>query len=112
MKFVKQQPGRRFEVGKSKIVLTDTGSIFLEPDEQVTFKDSDGGEYDVCRKVWGYYATPSVDGRLSQFGFSTALVQNVSTELTYVMLVKKAQKKLFFEYLEREGLKVVQWLSE
>ena len=57
---------------------SDCGRIALAPDEQVTFTTEAGGEYDVTRKSWGFYATPSINGRLKTFGLRAALVRNVA----------------------------------
>jgi hypothetical protein len=66
---------RRFRVGHGPepIVLSDCGSVHAQPDEQLTFRVPSGREYDVCRKDWGFYATPSTNGRLKRFGWRTAL---------------------------------------
>ena len=64
MKFTPQQPPRAFQVGPTgQITLLDYGKIRLEPNEPVTFMLPEGGEYDVARKEWGFYATPSLNGR-------------------------------------------------
>tara|TARA_B100000963_G_scaffold359660_1_gene387644 strand:- start:7175 stop:7510 length:336 start_codon:yes stop_codon:yes gene_type:complete len=111
MKFEKTIPPRRFVVGKSKISISDTASIFLQDDEQVTFKTDQGAEYDVCRKNWGYYATPSINGRLSNFGYKTALVKNEDTGMLYVMLVEKHKIPEFQGYLDKEALILHSWLA-
>ena len=98
-------------VGKSGITLNDTGSIILESDEQVTFLDEHGSEYDVCKKIWGYYATPSVNGRLKNFGFRTVIVENEETKMVYVMIVYENMMTSFEEYLSSEGLFIREWLS-
>ena len=110
MKIFERIPPRKFGVGKSDITLSDTGSIFLDSNEQVTFKDSSGREYDVCKKEWGYYATPSVNGRLKKFRYKTALVENIETGMKYVMLVEDDKQMIFEIYLVSEGLKVNEWL--
>ena len=63
MKFKPKNPPRTFEVGaETKYTMSDCASIELEPNEQVTFL-AGKAEYDVTRKEWGYYATPSTNGR-------------------------------------------------
>ena len=77
MKFNEENPPREFKVGlDNQIVIKDCGTIHMKPDEQITFVTDDGKEYDVARKDWGFYATPSMNGRLKNFGFKTALVKN------------------------------------
>ena len=105
-------PPRKFSVGQdNKIELKDCGRIKLENNELVTFTTNDNKEYDVAKKDWGFYATPSVNKRLHNFGFKTALVKNSSSEY-YVMLVENDKMDLFQEYLKSEKQKVELWLDE
>ena len=92
-------------VGNSKIQLNDTASIMLKKNEQVTFKYL-GSEYDVAKKDWGYYATPSINGRLQNFGFKTFLTQNKFKKI-YVNLVHSNKMKTFKKYLKKEKSKVL-----
>ncbi len=51
MKFKFREQPRKFIVGAKKdIELSDCGQIFLDSNEQVTFNDDLGNEYDVCKK--------------------------------------------------------------
>ena len=112
MEFKIQSPSRVFTVGTNKkIQIKDCGSVFLEPDEQVTFKTLDGKEYDVGRKNWGFYATPSLNGRLANFNFRPVLVKNVTSERFYVWLVEKEKEKEFNYYLREESHVIVAWLD-
>ena len=102
---------REFKVGfDGQITLKDCGQIHLSPNEQVTFITPDKKEYDICRKEWGFYATPSVNGRLTRFGFKTALVEN-QAGMRFVWLIENDKKCLFEEYLIKENNKIIQWLS-
>ena len=58
--------------------------------------------YDVVKKEWGYYATPSVNGRLKKFGYKTALVKNIEG-MIYVMIVDKERADLFHEYINNSN---------
>jgi len=112
MKFKEVHPPREFRVGlENQIKIKDCGSMYLDSDEQITFLTDDGKEYDVGRKDWGFYATPSVNGRLKSFGFKTALVKN-SFGMYYVMLVDNKMISEFQDYLIEEKQSVVQWLDE
>jgi hypothetical protein len=112
MKFVEKNPPRKFKVGlEQSITLKDCGGILLEVNEQVTFLTADSAEYDVCRKEWGYYATPSMNDRLKRFGFKTALVKNAKGQI-YIMIVEKDKIELFYRYLDSEKNSVVQWFDE
>lgn len=111
MRFDEKKPPRDYQVGINKqITIHDCGSIRLEADEQVTFISGDK-EYDVAKKSWGYYATPSVNGRLARFGYKTALVKNSFGQL-YVMIVDPEFMNFFEDYLLEESQEVVEWLDE
>lgn len=104
-------PPRQFEVGRGESIrLKDCARIELEPDEQVTFTAPGGGEYDVVRKAWGFYATPSLNGRLASFGLRAALVRAEDGKY-YVMLVERGKEPDFEGYLRIEGHRVVSWLD-
>ena len=112
MKFTPQQPPRAFQVGPTgQITLLDYGKIRLEPNEQVTFTLPEGGEYDVARKEWGFYATPSLNGRLEQFGLRGVLIKNRVTDKYFVLLVERGKEKKFDEYCQQENLAVVMWMD-
>ncbi len=101
-----------FKVGLAQqITIKDCGQIQLDPDEQVTFVTPQGAEYDLVRKDWGYYATPSVNDRLKRFGFKTALVRNSKGQV-YIMLVEHERVADFERYLAEEKNFLQQWLDE
>jgi len=105
-------PPREFKVGvNSQIIIKDCGTISLDADEQVTLVTSKGKEYDIARKDWGYYATPSVNGRLKNQGFKTALVRNHYGKY-YVMIVDEEKLNAFKAYLAQEKNELEQWLDE
>jgi hypothetical protein len=92
-----------------KTRLKDCAHIYLKADEQVTFITQAGAEYDVLRKSWGFYATPSLNNRLSGFGLHAALVKGHQTTY-FLMLVENAKKKEFNRYLKSHRLTVIQWM--
>lgn len=111
MQLQRNDPPREFQVGAPpQITIRDCGRIALEADEQVTFTTEAGGEYDVARKSWGFYATPSANGRLAKFNLRTALVINAAGML-YVMLVESGCEQDFQEYLDHDGQRVITWLD-
>ena len=67
--------------------------------------------YDVGKKNWGYYATPSINQRLEDNNFKTALVRN-SQDRIYIMLVEKENIKKFKKYCKDEKLIVIIWLND
>lgn len=105
-------PPRTFRVGvNGDVEMKDCGRVSLEADEQVTFLTSDGGEYDLAKKDWGFYATPSLNGRLTSFGLHGVLVKNRESGRYFVMLVEAAKMASFEQYCEVENLVVVAWLD-
>jgi hypothetical protein len=109
MKIEALDPPRTFRAGS--VELKDCGAINLEPEEQVTFVTPDGGEYDVARATWGFYATPSVNGRLPSFGLRAALARNTSAKY-FVLIVERGREEDFHRYCERECISVVAWLDD
>ncbi|WP_377806328.1 class I SAM-dependent methyltransferase (plasmid) [Azospirillum sp. A29] len=111
MNFDPVDPPRRFSVGfGSTVTLADCGRLRLDPDEQVTCITEAGVEYDVLRKSWGFYATPSLNGRLTRDGLRGLLALNQLGDL-FLLLVDHGQEASFARYMADEGLRVVQWLD-
>jgi hypothetical protein len=104
-------PPRAFEVGRSvRHVMRDCARVELAPDEQVTFVTDSGGEYDVARKSWGFYATPSLNARLARFGLRPALVKNPEGRY-FIFLVERGKDAEFEQYLTQEAQRIVCWLD-
>lgn len=111
MEFRQNMPPREFEVGfDKKGLIYDCGSVKLAQDEQLTFVTEDGKEYDVTRKNWGFYATPSMNGRLAGFGLRAVLVKNRVNRF-FVLLVESGKEHLFEQYVREEPLVIVSWLD-
>jgi SAM-dependent methyltransferase len=111
MKQTLNQPPRVFQVGRNRhIEISHVADVSLEPDEQITFKTKSDTEYDVVRKDWGYYATPSTNGRLAAHNLNAALVVNTSGKL-YVMLVEQGHESDFQAYCDAEKQTLVSWLN-
>lgn len=112
MKFDPKDPPRGFKVGAAgSITMKDCGSLYLKPDEQITLTTESGAEYDIARKDWGFYATPSLNGRLPQFGLRGVLIQNRQSGRYFVLLVERGREPAFDAYLVEENLRVVHWLD-
>lgn len=112
MKFDAKIPPRSFIVGNDvRFEMKDCGSLALAPDEQVTFMTESGAEYDVARKNWGFYATPSLNGRLTAFGLRGVLIRNSITGRYFVLLVEKGREADFEAYLQQERCEIVTWLD-
>ena len=111
MKFSEKQPPRRFLVGQgTRVEIRDCGTVQLGANEQVTFLTSNDLEYDVVRKEWGYYATPSLNGRLADNDLRAVLAKNRSNKF-YVLLVERGHESAFQRYLEEEGMSIVAWMD-
>lgn len=112
MKINFKNPPRKFKVGLEKnITIQDHGTIYLDDNQQITFLTKDNKEYDLCRKSWGFYATPSVNSRLLKFNFKTALVKNSKNQY-YVMLVEKDKIDDFNNYIKNDKNELIEWLDE
>lgn len=113
MQFEIRDPPRQFSVGTGQVafVMSDCGTVRLAPDEQVTFVAEEGAEYDVARKGWGFYATPSLNGRLQQFKLRGVLTRNRKTGRYFVLLVQAGREAAFEAYCAQETMAVVAWLD-
>jgi hypothetical protein len=113
MKFTPNDPPRTFQVGydDNRVTLRDCGRIDLAADEQVTFTTSAGGEYDVVRKSWGFYATPSLNARLPGFGLRALLAEGPKGDRFFLLLVEKGKEAEFERYMQLHGMKIVCWLD-
>lgn len=102
---------RKFNPSKrSKIILKDCGSIILKENEQITFSNNCGGNnYDVTKKNWGYYATPSINSRLKNNNFSAHIILNKRKNKFFIFLVENKKKKEFSKYLKSENLIIIPW---
>ena len=111
MKFDEKDPPRVYEVGFGETIqMHDCGELRLEPDEQVTLTTEAGAEYDVARKDWGFYATPSLNSRLEGFGLRGVLVKN-RLDRFFVLLVERGKEASFERYLGIEELELITWLD-
>lgn len=111
MKLIRLNPPRTFNVGAREIIqMKDCAHIQLEANEQVTFLTESGAEYDVARKTWGFYATPSLNGRLQRFGLRAVLVKSPGAKF-YLLLVESGKEAEFQQYLDSEEHTVIAWLD-
>lgn len=111
MDFHPNLPPREYRVGKdAAVVIRDCAHIELEADEQITLTTPSGTEFDVLRKSWGYYATPSLNGRLLDFGLHSALVRSPQGRF-YLVMVEKEKRQEFLDYIAFEALEVAAWLD-
>lgn len=111
MRIIELDPPRVFTIREgSPLEIRHCANIELECDEQVTFVTESGHEYDVTRKSWGFYATPSLNGRLQKFCLKAVLVKNPDAKY-YILLVESSKEADFQRYLNDEGIIIVSWLD-
>lgn len=111
MKINPKTPPRRFSPPQGNgITIEDCGTIELDADQMVTFVSAGGSEYDVTRKDWGYYATPSLNGRLPQKGLRPALMRNAANRF-FIILVEAGREDAFHKYLKSQKQRLVAWLD-
>jgi len=95
---------RIFEANENKI--KEVAKIELDSNEMITFI-KDNKEFDFIAKEWGYYATPSINKRLKNFGYKT---NSYGKYFINVVEVEKLDK--FYDYLKKENSEVIKWLDE
>lgn len=98
---------------KLNIQLTLLKKIGLKTNQQITFTErlnKENKEYDVVKKSWGYYATPSINKRLKKFKYDTVIIKNKKNKF-FLCLVSQQKKKEFKLYLKDDDQKIVCWLT-
>lgn len=105
-----EKKNRIFKVGINNIIIKEVAKISLKQNEMVTFFNGKI-EYDIIKKNWGYYATPSINSRLLKFDLKTCVIKSKITNNSFIILVLKNKKKEFNKYLKNEKCKIVKWLS-
>jgi len=83
-------------------------SIKLKKDEQLTLHHGKS-EYDIAKKEWGYYVTPSIQKRLKNFNLEAILIKKSND--FFLCLVKKNKKKDFDNFLHNKKIKFIENLS-
>ena len=73
--------------------------IFLNDNEQITLMKRNI-EYDIARKNWGFYVTPSFQKRLKRFGLEVILINSKKDYFICIVEIKK--KKNFQKFLEKK----------
>ena len=84
----------------------------MQNDENITLKNFDNkNEYDICKKNWGFYATPSLNKRLRKFGYKAALVKNKNLFTFSILIVDVKKKNIFFKYISDQNMILLCWLD-
>ena len=111
LKFKANQPPRKFNVGgEFPIQLSDCGKVLLETNELFTLEHESGSRYDVVCKDWGFYATPSLNGRLLKFNLRAVLVRNKGGHY-FILMVVEGKEAEFQKYLDLSGNEIVAWMD-
>tara|TARA_Y100000816_G_C25739219_1_gene389064 strand:- start:45 stop:359 length:315 start_codon:yes stop_codon:yes gene_type:complete len=95
MKFIKEKNSVNFK---------------LLNDEQITLKFLNS-EYDIARKNWGYYVTPSLQKRCKLNNLDGAIVYDPIKRMNNFVLINKKKKELFKKFLARNNLKIISWVN-
>ncbi len=97
---------RSWIVGTNKdIVITEKLKIKLNDNEQVSFVGTKKKiNYEICKKNWGYYISPSIDKRLKDYGHTVYITKNKNGQV-YLMAVDFKKIKRFILYCKKEKLK-------
>ena len=109
MRTARVEPVREFEAGLSRVRLRHVADAWLMPDELVTFRTESGTELDLTRKAWGYYASPSLNGRLREHGLRAVLAAGGGR--MYLLVVEAGREPEFRSYLDSEEMEVIAWLD-
>ena len=96
-------------------VCRDHGTITLVPEDDrthefVTFRTASGRECDFSATPWGYYLGPSLNSRLKDEGFRSALMTNGQGQV-YVVAIEEDRMEQFEAYLKHNEARVVLWLD-
>tara|TARA_A100000164_G_scaffold375420_1_gene410433 strand:+ start:1296 stop:1673 length:378 start_codon:yes stop_codon:yes gene_type:complete len=110
-----QKKNRKFK-NKSKLnqQIIESAIITLRNNEQISLSEKVGRskkEYDIVKKNWGYYVTPSINKRLKFFKYECALVRNNKNKF-YICMTNKEKKKSFLNYLKKDNQKIIFWFNE
>ena len=110
MKIKINKKARKFAVGlKKNTIIKDLGKVYLNDNEQLTFIRKKS-QYDLVKKNWGYYATPSINKRLKSFAFRTFITRNSFGHI-YIMIVHKEKVKQFKRYLKMDKINIVKEIT-
>ena len=104
MKIITLDPPRLFNA--AGIIISDCATIKLYSNEQITLTSDNNSEFDIVRKDWGYYATPSLNHRLPSKGLRPFLVVNSFLKY-FVLLVEDGKDNLFQIYIKERMMRVI-----
>ncbi|MBF0556920.1 MAG: hypothetical protein HQK96_20590 [Nitrospirae bacterium] len=96
------------------LCLKDMGDIYLEPNEQITFRTESNRGNDIVKTDWGFYLGNSINWTLKRQGFKTAIVLSKAggNPRIFINLVEQGKIADFFDYLKKNDSEVISWLDE
>ena len=90
---------------KKNIVITEKLKIKLNDNEQVSFVGKKNKlNYEICKKNWGYYISPSINKRLKDYGYTVYIAKNKDGNI-YLLAVDLKKINKFIVYCKKEKLK-------
>lgn len=104
---------RFFHIKDGDVTICDLGKINLDTDELISFQTASGHECDFVAKNWGFYPTSSVNSRLKNEGFKTALVRDKNDKLQ-INVVELDKVDSYKKYLKShvKSKRIICWLDE
>lgn len=103
---------RKFKPSKEfDIVINEKAKIYLQDNEQITLIDKFNNEYDIVKKPWGYYSTPSINKRLLKNNYHAYLVQNINNKTIFLFTVLKNKKEMMRKYIKKVGIKILKQIK-
>ena len=101
----------RYEIHDGPSVeAAETLRVTLEDDDQVTLTTGSGNEYDVCRKSWGFYGSPSFRTRMARYNLRPALVGD-GRQIYFVAVENGCVDEFHLDIAARK-LSLIVWLDE
>ena len=103
---------RKFKPSKkSGVSITEKAKIYMKHNEQITLIDINKNQYDIVKKSWGYYSTPSINKRLKNNNHEACIVKNIEKKTIFLFSVNIKKKIEFNQYLKKNNIKVIKWLK-
>lgn len=107
-----KKSNRKFRPSKKfNITITEKAKISLENNEQITLIDQSKNEYDIVKKSWGYYSSPSINKRLVKNNYQAFLVQNINNKTIFLFTVQKSKKRMMQDYIKKVGIKILKQIK-
>ena len=96
---------------KSRVIITEKAKIYMKHNEQITLIDINKNQYDIVKKSWGYYSTPSINKRLKNNNHKACIVKNIEKKTIFLFSVNIKKKNEFNKYLKKNKIKVIKWFK-